>query len=203
VSGSMHEALEIGRSDESAIERLRAMLCTALKLAQAEHRRNPHALMFVGVFGLNRDAGCPPGVDLCGVVDGLFDGRDDHRTGHELLIALTNQNNLAHITQYIRTKPTDDQARIIYIHLRRHSESVAEFVNAIPCPEQLQSFRTGSRWAGAGSAGTIGMVIGGPIGGLVGALIGGFMANTGAAIVEDHTVDHSDGLQLARRIWDK
>jgi hypothetical protein len=124
----------------------------------------------------------PAGVDLCGVVDGLLDGRDDHRTGHEL-IALANQNNLVHITQYIRTKLTDDQARIVYIHLRRHPESVAEFVNAIPSPEQLQSFRTGSRWAGAGSAGTIGMAIGGPIGELVGALIGGFTANTGAAIV--------------------
>jgi len=145
----------------------------------------------------------PAGVDLCGVVDGLLDGRDDQRTGHELLIALANQNNLAHITQYIRTKLTDDQARIVDIHLRRHPESVAEFVNAISSPEQLQSFRTGSRWAGAGSAGTIGMAIGGPIGGLVGALIDGFTANTGAAIVEDHAVDHSGGLQLARRIWDE
>jgi hypothetical protein len=87
VSDSMHEALETGCSGESAIERLRAVLCTALKLAQAEHRRDPHALMFVGVFGLNRDADCPPVVDLCG---GLLDGRDDHRTGHELLIALAN-----------------------------------------------------------------------------------------------------------------
>ena len=71
VSGSMHEVLETGSSDERAIERLRAVLCAALKLAQAEHRRNPHALVFVGVFGLNRDADCLPVVDLCGVVDGL------------------------------------------------------------------------------------------------------------------------------------
>ena len=127
--------------------------------------------MLVGVFGLNRNADCPPVVDLCGVVDGLLDsrdglldGHDDHRTGHELLIAPANQNNLAHITQYIRTKLTDDQARIVYIHLRRHPERVAEFVNVIPSSEQVQSFRTGSQSAGAVSGGMIGLVLGGSIG---------------------------------------
>jgi hypothetical protein len=100
----MREALESGRSDERASEHLRAVLCAALKLAQAEQRRDRHALMFVGVFGPNRNARCPPGIDLCGVIDGLLDGHENHRTGHELLIALANRNNLAHITQYIRTK---------------------------------------------------------------------------------------------------
>ena len=52
VSGSIREALESGRSDERAIERLRAVPRAALKLAQAELRRDPQALPFVGVFGL-------------------------------------------------------------------------------------------------------------------------------------------------------
>src|SRR2546427_3965782 len=86
VSDSMREALESGRSDERASDRLRAVLRAALKLAQAEQRRDSHAFVFVGVFGLNT-AKCPPVVDLCGVIDALLDGHDNHRTGHELLIA--------------------------------------------------------------------------------------------------------------------
>ena len=39
VSGSMCDALETGHSDKRAIERLRAVLRAALKLAQAEQRR--------------------------------------------------------------------------------------------------------------------------------------------------------------------
>lgn len=65
VSGSMHKALESGRSDERAGERLRAVLRAALKLAQAEQWRDSQAFVFVGVFGLNA-AKCRPAVDLCG-----------------------------------------------------------------------------------------------------------------------------------------
>jgi hypothetical protein len=158
--------------------------------------------MFVGVFGLDTDAGCPPVVDLCGVVDGLLDDRDDHRTGHELLIALANRNYLAHITKYIQTKLNDDQARIVYIHLRRHPERVGELVNAIPSQEKVKSFRTVSRLGGVSSGAAVGMAFG-PIGGVIGGLVGGLVGNTGAAIAEDHAVDNSDGLKLARRIWDE
>ncbi|PMD24550.1 hypothetical protein NA56DRAFT_566863 [Hyaloscypha hepaticicola] len=137
VSGSMRKALESGRSDERAIERLRAVLGAGLKIAQAEHRRDPHALMFVGVFGLRSK--CPPAVDLCGVIEMLLSGHQDHRTGHDLLIALANRNNLKHITQYIRTKLTDDEARIVNMYLRRHPERVAKFVNAIPPPKTIRA----------------------------------------------------------------
>jgi hypothetical protein len=41
---------------------------------------------------------CPLVVDLCGVIDTLLGDCEDRPTGHELLIALSNQNNLAHIT---------------------------------------------------------------------------------------------------------
>ncbi len=47
----MREALGAGSSDQQAIERLDAVLRVALKLAQAEQRHDPDALVFVGVFG--------------------------------------------------------------------------------------------------------------------------------------------------------
>lgn len=185
VSGSRHEALESGRSDERAGERLYAVLRAALKLAQAEQRRDSHALVFVFVFGLNT-AKCPPAVDLCGVIDALLDGHDNHRTGHELLIALANENNLAHVTGYIRTKLSDDEARIVYAYLRRHPERIREFVNAVPAAEQIQSVR---RVAGA-------------IGAVASLLVAGITADKGAAIVEDVAVNCSGALQLARRMRD-
>jgi hypothetical protein len=154
VSVSMREALESDRSDERASERLRAVLRAALKLAQAEQRRDRHALVFVGVFGLNT-ANDPLAVDLCGVIDALLERHDDrrtgHETGHELLTALANENNLAHVTEYIRTKLSDDEARIVYAYLRRHQNRIEEFVNAIPGAEQMQRVQTQSR---AGAFGT-------------------------------------------------
>jgi len=185
VSGSMHEALESGRSDERAGERLRAVLRAALKLAQVEQRRDSHALVFVGVFGLNT-AKCPA-VDLCGVIDALLDSHGNHRTGHELLIALANENNLAHVTKYIRTKLSDDEARIVYAYLRQHRERIREFVNAIPAAEQIQRVRVV-----AGMIGTVASLLG-----------AGITAGEGADIVEDVAVDCSGALQLARRMRDE
>jgi hypothetical protein len=197
VSDSMREALEIGRSDERAIERLRAVLRAGLKIAQAEHRRDPHALMFVGVFGLRSKY--PPVVDLCGVLDMLLGGYQDHKTGHDLLIALANTNDLKHITQYIRTKLTDDGARIVNMYLRRHPERLAEFVNAIPPPETLHTLRMGGQIAGRGAMALAGfLVLGNP-----GALDGGMAGNAVAAIVEDHAVDNSEAMELAHRICDE
>ncbi|KAH7336028.1 hypothetical protein BKA65DRAFT_458517 [Rhexocercosporidium sp. MPI-PUGE-AT-0058] len=203
VSGSMREALETGRSDEHTIERLRAVLRAALKLAQAELRRDPQALAFVGVFGLYVDTKCPPVVDLCGIVKALLGGYQDHRTGHELLIALANQNNLAHITKYIRTKLSDDQARIVYVHLRLHPDRVAEFVDAIPAEERLQNFRNKSRGAGATIGAVLGTMVLGPPGAFIGGSIGSIAGNEGAAYAEDNAVDRSDALQLARCICDE
>jgi len=206
VSGSMRKALETSRSDEHTIERLRAVLRAALKLAQAELRRDPQALTFVGVFGLYVDTGCPPVVDLCGIVEALLGSYEDHQTSHDLLIALANKNNLAHITKYIQTKLSDDQARIIYVHLRLHPERVAEFVDAIPTEEQLQNLRTESK--------TIGTVIGtgislgaevffGPWAKVVVDVVRGQVGDTGAAIAEDYAVDCSDAMKLARSICDE
>ncbi|POR37004.1 Uncharacterized protein TPAR_02794 [Tolypocladium paradoxum] len=202
VSGSMREALETGRSDERAVERLRAVLCASLRLARAEQGLNPHALMFVGVFGLNHGAGCPPGVDLCGVVDALLGTResDPLKTGHELLVALANENNLAHVTRYIRTKLTEHEARIVNAYLRRHPERKAEFISAIPGPEQVRNLRTGSQVGGAASGIVAGMVVAGPVGAAVGGLLACLAADKGADVVENHAVDQSDGMRLARRI---
>ena len=202
VSESMRETLETDRSDERAISRLRAVLSAALKLAQTEQQRDPQALAFVGVFGLNVDTGCPSVVDLCGMVDALS-GYEDDRTGHELLTAMANENDLPHITEYIQTKLTDEEARIVHTHLRRHPERIAEFVNAIPPPERLQTFRNVSKGAGAASGLLVGAALSGPffsVGGIVGGIIGSYTANEGAAIVEDHAVERSDAMQLARRI---
>lgn len=199
VSGSMREAIQSGRSDECANERLCAVLRAALKLAQAEQRHDSHALVFVGVFGL-KTAGCPQVVDLCGVSNALLDGHVNHRTGHELLIALANENNLAHVTKYIRTKLSDNEARIVYAYLRRHQERIQEFVNAIPPAEQMYIVRTGSQAGGAIAISTIGFLLAGPIGVIAGGLIGAGAAGKGVTMVEDSKVEQSEALQLARRM---
>ncbi|OIW32948.1 hypothetical protein CONLIGDRAFT_676771 [Coniochaeta ligniaria NRRL 30616] len=182
VSNSMKTALETGRGGEQATDRFQAVLQAALKLAQAEQRHNPTSLIFVGAFGLNTDKGCPPCVDLCGLIDALLgedEARDDCRGGHERLIALANQNNVEHITEYIRTKLTDDQAQIVHSHLRKHPERIAEFVAAIPSLEKMQTANRKHAVAGA--------------------LITGFGANR----IKDNRVEKSEVVQLARRICDR
>lgn len=63
VSGSMREALEAGCGDKRTVERFRAILSAALKLAKVEKRRDSSAFMFIGVLGLCEEK--LPVVDLC------------------------------------------------------------------------------------------------------------------------------------------
>ena len=173
VSGSMEQALESGRPDERATERLDAVLRAALKLAQSEQRHDPDALMFTGLFGLREHNKCPPVVDLCAVADRLLEGYQDGQTGRQLLIALANQRNQAHITKYIKAKLTDHEARIVYLHLEQHPEDVDRFVEAIPSEE---SIKTKKKWTARG--GTVlsmagGFAAAGPIGLVLGAVAGG------------------------------
>ncbi len=196
VSGSMKSALETGRGDERAIDRLHAVLRAALKLAQAEQSHAPNSLIFVGIFGLNTDGDYehPPTVDLCGVIEDLLLGIDDNdpgRTGHSLLSELANQNNVAHISEYILTKLTDDEARLVYAHIRKHPNKVAEFVNMIPSPIIVRGVTPVSSVGGAfmGSwAGPLGVVVGGVVGGLL------------AEHQKNSAVDNSEALKMARRI---
>lgn len=192
VSGSMRDALETGRSDKRVIERLRAVLRAALKLAQAEQRRDPGALMFVGAFGLAAEN--PSVVDLCGVIDALTAGHKDDQTGHNLLIALANEHNQKHIAEYIRTKLTYDQARIVYIHLQRHQDRITEFVKAIPSPREIQDLRTGSKLVGVAAGMTIAALL---TGGASLVADSGLVAGqaTGAA-VEDRAVDNSKAMEV-------
>jgi hypothetical protein len=208
VSGSMHEALETEHSNEGTTERLRAALGAALQLARVEQGRDPHALMFVGVFGLNTEARCPAVVDLYDAISALLDLRgDDERSGRDLLIALANENNLSHIIEYIQTKLTDDEARIVHLHLQRNPDRVSEFVQAIPSPHELRTKRAATKGFGtAGTAilvGTLGSVVLGPVSALAGAALGGCGGYSGASMVEDHAVEKSDAMQLAHRIWDE
>jgi hypothetical protein len=182
------------------------VLRAALKLAQAELRRDPQALAFVGVFGLYIDTECPPVVDLCGIVEALLNSYEDHQTSHDLLIALANTNSLSHITKYIRTKLSDDQARIIYVHLRLHPERVAEFVDAIPTEERLQNLRAESKIISTviGTGLSLGArMFFGPSGKVVVDVVRGQVGDTGAAIAEDYAVDYSDAMKLARSICDE
>ena len=210
VSGSMRQALEPGRSDRPAAERLHAVLRAALKLAQAEEKRSPDAFMFVAVFGLQSETGGPPSVDLCAVVDALLgNGNDDDgRSGHDLLVALANRNNLDHITEYIRTKLTDQEARIVHTHLQRHRSKVDEFVQAIPTAQKLQDVRAGSTWAGSGAGVFLGCIAGAVLFGPIGLIItiamvagaGGVGGRIFANTAIDRAVDDSKGLNLARKM---
>ncbi|EAU36755.1 conserved hypothetical protein [Aspergillus terreus NIH2624] len=137
VSGSMRKVFETGRADDRAVDRFHAVLGAALQIARKEQQSDSKAKMFVGAFGLDRQAGYPPTVDLCGIVKALLGeiGQDD-RSGHELLIEVANENHLAHITEYIQSKLTDTVARIVHACLRRHPERICEFIDAIPSAEQ-------------------------------------------------------------------
>ncbi|KAH7009769.1 hypothetical protein EDB80DRAFT_713833 [Ilyonectria destructans] len=214
VSDSMREALEVGRSDEGEIDRLRAVLRAALQIARTEHRRSPDTLMFVGIFGLNEAARCPPVVDLCGAVDALLDIRGDEAgSGHNRLIALASENNRAYIDKYIRTKLTEDEAHILAKHLTQNRARVQEFVDDIPTEEEnLQARRQGAN-AGkilgiVGGIAITGMVISpvGPVGALVAAggyLLGDKTAQIKADKVENAKVDNSKALKLAHDVWDE
>ena len=178
VSGSMKSTLEVGQSSQGVVERLRAILRAALKLAQAEHRRDPNALMFVGVFGLS--AGYTSTVDLCGVLDALVGSSvDNHLSGQELLIRLANEKNRAHITRYIETKLTNDQARVVHAYLRRHPEGVEVFVRAIPTVDWFGGIRTGTDAFGLSRIGSV------------------------VKSIENDQVDKSEAIKMAQRICDE
>ncbi|KAF9772475.1 hypothetical protein IL306_009820 [Fusarium sp. DS 682] len=129
VSGSMRKILESGNPNEDENERLVAVLRAALKLAEAEQQSSPDALMFVGAFGLktSEEHPSPPVVDLCSLAHNLLNDTGNRDSGHDLLIARANQNNLAHISRYIKQKLSSTQARIVHTHLKLHPEMVQSF----------------------------------------------------------------------------
>lgn len=205
VSGSMRQALEPEGRDEPVTERLQAVVRAVLRLAQTEYGRDPGAQMFVGAFGLKSKY--PPVLDLCSVVEALIDGSEGGQNGHDLLIALANEEHLGHITEYIRSKLTLNEALTIHSHLRRHPEDIAEFVNAIPSAEQLENNRRTARNAGAGggvgAAALIGLLGGGVVGGVLGGLVGAAGGGSSASYAEDYGVEHSEVMQMAHRICDE
>lgn len=134
VSGSMRGTLETEGGDSRAVERLRAVIRAAVQLARAEQRHEPDALLFVGIFGLNTEKGCPASIDLCSAIEGVLAGLAgaDGQSGHELLIRLANSQDRSYISRFIQTKLTEHEARIIYSYLQRHRSAIDEFTAAIP-----------------------------------------------------------------------
>lgn len=184
----------------------RSLQCCARcspQYARKEQQGGSNAKIFVGAFGLDRTAGYPPTVDLCGIAETLIGDIDsDDRSGHNLLIGIANENNLAHITEYIRTKLTDNVARIVYGYLRRHPERISEFIEAIPSADETRNLHETKNQATSGLGS--GLIVGGlAMGGLLRLLAAvglGVGAKIGADIYEGHAVDSSQGLQLARQI---
>lgn len=200
VSYSMHTALESGKGDEGASERLHAVLRAALKLAKAEQQHNPNASMFIGAFGL-KDVKTPV-VDLCDLVDALVEGTSGSKNGHDLLVALANEKNLSHITRYVREKLTEEQARIVHAHLRRNPGMIQEFIDAIPSPKKVKANEGAAAFA-RGAAFLSGAMIGsllGPYGMVVGAFVSGICGNVGVDSAQDRAIEDSKAIQLARRI---
>lgn len=178
VSGSMHQTLESGRGDERAVERLRAVLRAAVKLARAEQQHDPDALLFVGVFGLDTSKGAPPSIDLCSAIEGLM-STDGQQNGHHLLTQLANRRGRSHITKYIQTKLKEHEARIIHNYLMRNPHMVEKFANAIP-----SSF---SETAGINAAETVGD--------FAGSFGFGFINET-----IDNITENSEAMVMARKI---
>ncbi|KAF4332936.1 hypothetical protein FBEOM_13254 [Fusarium beomiforme] len=178
VSGSMHETLESGQGDGRAVERLRAVLRAAVKLARAEQQHSPDALLFVGVFGLDTRKGAPASIDLCNAIEGLV-AVDSGQNAHELLIQLANRRGRSHITKYIRTKLKEHEARIIHNYLMRNPTMINKFANAIP-----SSFSA-----------TVGINAAEGVGDFAESFGFGFINET-----IDRSADNSDAMVMARKI---
>lgn len=75
-----------------------------MQLARAEQKHDPDAVLFVGVFGLDADQGCPASIDLCSAIEGALagDGADEGLDGRQLLIRLANRRSRSHIKRYIQ-----------------------------------------------------------------------------------------------------
>ncbi|CAJ0552353.1 Ff.00g063320.m01.CDS01 [Fusarium sp. VM40] len=215
VSGSMRKTLEPDCSSELASERLGDVLRAALKLAQAEKRQNPDALMFVNVFRLrtSEEAPNPPAVDLCRIAESLLGDVGNHDSGHDLLIACVNQNNVGHISRYIRSKLSRREARIINAYLRRHPEEVEEFVDAIPSEGTVNSLHRsakivgmifglvfGTVLTGGAAASAAAVTVSGAVGGAVSGAVGVAVGSAASQTIEDRSVENSRALALARRI---
>lgn len=208
VSGSMRSALEPGQSKEPAGDRLRAVLQAALKIAKAEHQQNSSAFMFVGVFGLQTSKAHlnPQAADLCGIADALLNESGNNSSGHDLLIARANANNVSYISKYIKTKLTTREARIVDAHLKAHPDQLRKFIDAIPPEAEVEKLHLSSRTGGA----LIGKVIGLaasriiPFGSVIveaaGTAVGSAVGTAVAESVEDSRVETSEALALARRI---
>ncbi|CVK96005.1 uncharacterized protein FMAN_13925 [Fusarium mangiferae] len=207
VSGSMRSALEPGQSNEPAGDRLRAVLRAALKLAKAERQQNSSAFMFVGVFGLRtfEDYLNPQAADLCGIADALLNDSENNSSGHDLLIARANANNVSYISRHIKTKLSSQEARIVDAHLKLHPDQVQQFIDAIPPEEEVAGLRSSSRQYSAVAGGALGCAVSVIVpGGIVAApaiylatIMAGEMASNS---IEDSRVERSEALAFARRI---
>ncbi|PNP52395.1 hypothetical protein THARTR1_06999 [Trichoderma harzianum] len=218
VSGSMQKALEVGRPNEPATERLEAVIRAALRVAQSERNRCSNALLFIGVFGLKKkvvesdtEGVSPSVVDLCAVADALLGDYEGQSSGHNLLIARANKEGLSHISKYIRQKLTDSEARILDAHLRENPADVQQFINSIPSEGTLQAMHTRGQAAGGVSVAVFGglavSAIAGPVGmavfaaPLVAAAATSYcLGDKAVTKIEDRAVEESDALSLARRI---
>ncbi|KAF5602531.1 hypothetical protein FPCIR_1872 [Fusarium pseudocircinatum] len=210
VSGSMRNALEPGQSNEPAGDRLRAVLRAALKLAKAERQQNSSAFMFVGVFGLqtSREHLNPQAADLCGIADALLNESGNNSSGHDLLIARANANNLSYISKYIKAKLSCREARIVDAHLKLHPDKLQEFITSIPPEAEVNKLHSSSRAGGAflgkGLGFAASMVIPGrsavvDAASAFGTAVGSAFADS----VENSSVDSSEALALAKNIQRK
>ncbi|KAF5544172.1 hypothetical protein FPHYL_11108 [Fusarium phyllophilum] len=211
VSGSMRNAFEPGQSNELAGDRFRAVLRAALKLAKAERQQHSNAFMFVGVFGLrtSEDHLNPQAADLCGIADALLNDAGNNSSGHDLLIARANANNVSYISRHIKTKLTSREARIVDAHLKLHPDKVQQFIDSIPPEEEVNRLRSSMRIGGALIGKGLGFAASRIIPG--GSLVVGAASTVGTAVgsavgsafgesVEDSEVERSEALALARRI---
>ncbi|RBR19400.1 hypothetical protein FVER53590_29375 [Fusarium verticillioides] len=207
VSGSMRSALEPGQLNEPAGDRLRAVLRAALKLAKAERQQNSDAFMFVGVFGLQTSRGHlnPQAADLCGIANALLEDSGDNLSGHDLLIARANANNVSYVSRHIKTKLTSRQARIVDAHLKLHPDQVHRFIDAIPPEEEVNNLRSEGRQQSASAGAALGYVASmvvpggtfvGPVVSLATMIAGEVACNS----IENSRVERSEALAFAKRI---
>ncbi|OAA35269.1 hypothetical protein ISF_09987 [Cordyceps fumosorosea ARSEF 2679] len=212
VSGSMQEAMVVEDQGKPPMERLAAVLRATLELARVERAHQRETLMFIGIFGLNEEMRCPAVVDLCRIIEAFLDLRriGDTRSGHDRLIEIANSQNRAYIEKYIRSKLRNEEAEVLHRHLEQYPDQIHDFIEAIPTEDENRQARdrahTVSGVGGTLAGAAAGFAAGGPpgfvVGIVVGALAGNVSADSVADSIENHAVDSSEALSIARRIWD-
>ena len=111
---------------------LRAAVNRAIHIAQMEYGRDDQS-MFIVLSGLKHEStGGRPYVDLCAVAEALLGGNEDDLSGHEFLIQLAIEKQIAWISDFILADLSKTESFKLAAYLRRFPRGLVELGCTIP-----------------------------------------------------------------------